>query len=979
MDEPMSSVENPRRDLDEVSIASDFSIIPESFVGPEENLGVEGEAMASGGSLASLRSRDLHPSAATHTSYGKVVFQNLQATYTADTDIAVSYVLSSSVVAKPSDRIALYRVGFTSPQDYLGYQWAPTPSKDHIDNALPLTVIFKANILPEDAGEFFQFCYVTHEGHIVGVSTPMQLLAVGGPGGVCGVLEDGEEEVEGGESMVVVRTNESVLHDRINKLEKEKETLMAEVKQEKKRLDDKLSELEDKSQQLNMCQHHLQAVETKMKKETGEKCELMGRIGQVVEEKGHLEDRVRTLERSLALATSKCEALQSQYDQASKDVRRLEEELLVGRKEREQLDLSLVTCQEELNAVQQKLKDTETEVEKLRDERDGATRELEFWTSTAAADQSEKNSLALKFSTVNEELITKLEELDQMKREAKELEQKLADTVVEMTGAKKQAEEAEERVKVAEEERDTHQQRQEVVGQDNTQFKATIAQLKEKVDELTEAQKQESSGREAAETIASDLSLRLQSARTEYQFLAYANLRLAKKVKKLRSVLATNPSMTNVMSESVNSNVSSWLHAEVDTEEGIREATVEGAENTKVRRSSIDQDDMIQSFRGSEFAPSERRTVCSSCSDSTRQLSEVVHRKMEDIVKELSLQISSLKSQLHDQAAAQQQTPLPQDMDTKEQKESEETQPDGAEVAPKQEVPEHQEEARSQQNDSQSQVEEVTAVEEEKAAAADEESGVVGTGENERPVLYSNTFLPTAPTAPVFLPEPRQNQSVSAPPCSSPAPTHVSHDYAPSSTPTAPAASSQPLVSSHAPTTFQFRLPTTTAPTPFLPPPLMPETTPTALQAAVMCQFSNPPHLTNTESDDDDYLSTSDNDDTAPLNPTQQLHPQQQQPQPQEAQRGAQRQLLECPMCNLSFPLATQSLLQEHINSHLEYICPICSVAFQRNSLKKFEDHVQSHFDEEEGVPSEEWTNPLDDPSGPWGQHYRGARLLETD
>lgn len=49
----------------------------------------------------------------------------------------------------------------------------------------------------------------------MGVSTPLQLLAVGGPGPVCGVLEDGEEEVEGGESMVVVRTNESVLHERI--------------------------------------------------------------------------------------------------------------------------------------------------------------------------------------------------------------------------------------------------------------------------------------------------------------------------------------------------------------------------------------------------------------------------------------------------------------------------------------------------------------------------------------------------------------------------------------------------------------------------------------------------------------------------------------------------------------------------------------------------------------------------------------------
>lgn len=73
----------------------------------------------------------------------QVLFQSIQATYTADSDIAVSYVLTPSVTAKSSDRIALYRVGFGSPQDYLSYQWAPTPSKDHTLNQLPLTVVFK--------------------------------------------------------------------------------------------------------------------------------------------------------------------------------------------------------------------------------------------------------------------------------------------------------------------------------------------------------------------------------------------------------------------------------------------------------------------------------------------------------------------------------------------------------------------------------------------------------------------------------------------------------------------------------------------------------------------------------------------------------------------------------------------------------------------------------------------------------------------
>lgn len=56
-----------------------------------------------------------------------------------------------------------------------------------------------------------------------------------------------------------------------------------------------------------------------MKKETTEKCELMGRIGQVVEEKGHLEDRVKTLDRSLATTTVRVEELESQLQTVSKE------------------------------------------------------------------------------------------------------------------------------------------------------------------------------------------------------------------------------------------------------------------------------------------------------------------------------------------------------------------------------------------------------------------------------------------------------------------------------------------------------------------------------------------------------------------------------------------------------------------------------------------------------------------------------------
>lgn len=55
-------------------------------------------------------------------------------------------------------------------------------------------------------------------------------------------------------------------------------------------------------------------------------------------------------------------------------------------------------------------------------------------------------------------------------------------------------------------------------------------------------QRSEQKGREAAETIASDLSGRLQAAKAEYHTLALTNRKLAKKVKKLRQRLGVEVS-----------------------------------------------------------------------------------------------------------------------------------------------------------------------------------------------------------------------------------------------------------------------------------------------------------------------------------------------------------------------------------------------------------------------------------------------------
>ncbi|KAK7080501.1 hypothetical protein SK128_018097 [Halocaridina rubra] len=54
--------------------------------------------------------------------------------------------------------------------------------------------------------------------------------------------------------------------------------------------------------------------------------------------------------------------------------------------------------------------------------------------------------------------------------------------------------------------------------------------------------------------------------------------------------------------------------------------------------------------------------------------------------------------------------------------------------------------------------------------------------------------------------------------------------------------------------------------------------------------------------------------------------------------------ILECPICGLTFQPGSIRMLEEHINSCSEQVCSVCSRAFERGNDKKFVEHVEEHF-----------------------------------
>ncbi|XP_045108886.1 tax1-binding protein 1 homolog isoform X2 [Portunus trituberculatus] len=905
-----------QREMDEVSIASDFSIIPESMV--------EIEGAAGGGHCPTrtvstgsfLHSEDLQPSLSALETHAKVSFSNIHPTYCSDTDVAVTYSLTPAVIPRSSDRVGLYRVGFTSPQEYLSYQWAPAPPQDLQPGLAPsLTVVFRAPSLPKEIDEFYQFCYVTHEGQIAGVSAPFQLVGVSAASDVCGVEEDG---------MVVVRSGESVLHQRINELVVMKDKLVGECEVVRGEREEMSKQLEEKTQQLNMCQHHLQAIEVKMKRVTAEKCELMGRVGQVVEDKGHLEDRLKTLDRSIT-------AERTRADTAEAKVKELEEATLTSRKSLEKTIHSLRATEDQLSLTKEALKATKAELQEEQAGREKAVHELAIWTDTAQADLSEKNSLTAKFNSVSAELTAKMEEMEATRRKVFSLEEKLKEALEELEGVKGAQESAETKVAALEREKAVLTERQEALGLDNTRLQAANTALKEHVSALQHQQEREMKGREAAETIASDLSGRLQAARTEYTTLAVINKRLMRKLKKMRSRMESTPGGSNtnkagndsVMTTSITT-TSSWL--QLEEEEEVEE---EGERVEEEAPSVLSQSCLSQPL------------TASCCSHSTQQLSEVVNKKMEDIVKELSQQILSLKCQLEEKERRSEEK--------KEEEEEEE-----------EDTPQH----------------------------------ATGTATDSPPqVLYSNSFLKTATTAPVFLPE---GLNTTAAATTTPhSTTNTTHSTTETTTTTT---NTTQRVNYH----YQIATPPQPTTAGFLPPPLLPETTSTARHAAVMGQFATAPTAPPHDSDDDDFHST-DSDSSPAVTLTSAVtsaavlgpHPppvtSQPQPLPQNlpqlssdnsmdppSHSTPSLSVVQCPLCSLVFPQESARLLEEHVNSHLEHVCPVCSKVFQRNCQERFQAHVQEHFKEEE-EEEEERRLEEEDSSGPWGRHLRNAHLLEID
>ncbi|XP_018019703.1 tropomyosin [Hyalella azteca] len=392
-------------DLDVESVSSDYSILPEAH----EMDGVAQPYLAT--------RPDANSSISSHT---QVEFVNMCSSYPSSQDLVLCYTFTAEHVPSVTDRLALYKVGFTTPQDYLVYEWAPmqpqaAPSSDAADGRI-FCVTFSKSGLPGDANEFYQVCYLSEDRLIRGVSAPFQLVQ---DGSAQSSLSSGAvSSIEQPDGTVLVTTDVSCLHTNINMLQ----ACVQRVQAEKVAVEEQLAavqlQLQGKTEQLRDLQLKIQdlsvAADKQQQASAAALLEAESRLSSLQQERNalqeslqaaqdevdrlqeeiklqvrHNDDVLKTLsqrEENLAEKTAQLHEKQEQLATAMNQLQALEakqeanEELRQQMEEQQEQKLLLEKTRDELQQTKQELEEEQSKLVSVQTSLDACREELRVAT-----------------------------------------------------------------------------------------------------------------------------------------------------------------------------------------------------------------------------------------------------------------------------------------------------------------------------------------------------------------------------------------------------------------------------------------------------------------------------------------------------------------------------------------------------------------------------------------------------------------------
>ncbi|XP_036183648.1 tax1-binding protein 1 isoform X4 [Myotis myotis] len=354
------------------------------------------------------------------SNFAHVIFQNVAKSYLPNAHLECHYTLTPYIHPHPKDWVGIFKVGWSTARDYYTFLWSPMPENYVEGSTVNCVLAFQGYYLPNDDGEFYQFCYVTHKGEIRGASTPFQFRA-SSPVEELLTMED-----EGHSDMLVVTTKAGLLELKMEKTMKEKEELLkllavleketTQLREQIERMERELNHEKEKCDQLQAEKKELTEVSENLKMENEE---LKRRYN-------YATSKAVKLEEDILLVTNKAIEKETELDS-------LKDKLRKAQCEREQLEYQLKTEKDEKELykedtffLKEQLRKAEEQIQATRQEVVFLTKELSDAVNVRDKTMADLHTARLENEKVKKQLADAVAEL---KLNAMKKDQEKTDTL----------------------------------------------------------------------------------------------------------------------------------------------------------------------------------------------------------------------------------------------------------------------------------------------------------------------------------------------------------------------------------------------------------------------------------------------------------------------------------------------------------------------------------------------------------------------
>ncbi|RNA08855.1 tax1-binding 1, partial [Brachionus plicatilis] len=218
--------------------------------------------------------------------YAQVVFEDLNESYPENQDLECVFTLNELVRVENADWVGIYKVGFTNCRDFV------CKKEINADQVIDLraSVVFNAEQIPRDDGEFYQFVFVSQAKQIRGASIPFQFKKRH----LSDFIEIEDQEA------IIYKSKESAMNETLTEMRHKNEHLNA--------ANDSYAKLMKENEEIIAClKDELSSVKLRCLKLTMDNDRLTHTLKTKTENLKNLQDQLSTL-------VSENSDLQSKYD-----------------------------------------------------------------------------------------------------------------------------------------------------------------------------------------------------------------------------------------------------------------------------------------------------------------------------------------------------------------------------------------------------------------------------------------------------------------------------------------------------------------------------------------------------------------------------------------------------------------------------------------------------------------------------------------